>query len=515
MNNSKMNISNFYTKILLSLFFSVFIFFGCGYYIATLSVQDLLLFKIVTLLTTFFLSTYISFYFKSLKYIHFTILIIIALYSFIGISYGPPNSSLLASLLETNKQETIEFFININYWVLLFSIAFISCCILFIIIPLSLPTNVFWKKKLVKLCIAIFYCLLIYTGFQYPTYGFFRKIEYMVEDYYIYKNIFNQTKEDYPFAISYKESYKKNKFYIVIIGESVRRDYMSLYGYPINTTPFLNQVNGTFFNNYISAAPNTNPALHFTLSLSNTNRRHPLSENIVNLARTAGYNTYWISNQGGAGPKDVLTSEIAKYSENIRFLKYGDYNLSNISDFRLLSILNEIVQKETSNSVIFLHMIGSHPDTCLRVSDFPRTFNISKNEKINCYLDSILKLDSFIKKAKLIMDSTKEKYSLIYFSDHGMDISEAAIKVNFIYQENYMIPFFILNSDDQKKIYINEKISAVNFPAIFANWIGVTSEQIKNINDFKEISESKIKVFNWHKFVDFDTLETQKALKAE
>lgn len=31
---------------------------------------------------------------------------------------------------------------------------------------------------------------------------------------------------------------------------------MSLYGYPIKTTPFLDTVNGIILNNYYSAAPN-------------------------------------------------------------------------------------------------------------------------------------------------------------------------------------------------------------------------------------------------------------------
>ncbi len=50
-------------------------------------------------------------------------------------------------------------------------------------------------------------------------------------------------------VLSVKPKYKN---YIVIIGESATRGYHSLYGYPVKSTPFLDEVNGIFFNNYIS-----------------------------------------------------------------------------------------------------------------------------------------------------------------------------------------------------------------------------------------------------------------------
>lgn len=56
--------------------------------------------------------------------------------------------------------------------------------------------------------------------------------------------------------------------YVIVVGESMRRDYMSLFGYPTQTTPFLDQVKGTFYSDYISTAPNTFESLPRTLALS-------------------------------------------------------------------------------------------------------------------------------------------------------------------------------------------------------------------------------------------------------
>lgn len=48
-----------------------------------------------------------------------------------------------------------------------------------------------------------------------------------------------------------------NENYVIIVGESMRRDHMSLFGYPVSTTPFLDNAKGRFYSNYISTAPNT------------------------------------------------------------------------------------------------------------------------------------------------------------------------------------------------------------------------------------------------------------------
>ena len=44
----------------------------------------------------------------------------------------------------------------------------------------------------------------------------------------------------------------KYKNYVLVIGESLRQDYMSVYGYPLKTTPFLDDVNGVFIDAYYS-----------------------------------------------------------------------------------------------------------------------------------------------------------------------------------------------------------------------------------------------------------------------
>lgn len=512
-----MNVTDTNKKVFLCLLITLLSFFGTGFYLILFDTRYhfLLKFGISALsLFTFSAATYFSLNYRVTKVIHCFVLITISLYSFIGVCYGPPNSSFLTSFLETNKQEAIEFFMNINYWVFLLPTALILSTVSFVKLPILKPPSQ-KLNKIKKFSRLFIYVVLVYSCFPYPTYSFFINIKSTIKEYYLYKNNFKKKDSETLLVVAPQNGYKKYTFYVVIIGESVRKDYMSAYGYPIETTPFLNNVNGTFFTNYISAAPNTVPSLQFSLTLNNATTSRPLSENVVTIAKSAKFKTYWLSNQGAFGEYDSFISQIAQYTDEFKFLKLGDYDSANIDDFRLLKSLNDLLSQMDKNEshIIFIHMMGSHPYTCERLNGFPRKFHVSSHQATNCYLDTISKLDAFINKTKTIMDATSENYSILYFSDHGMDVSESGVKVNNIYKQNYAIPLFIINSDDQERHDINQQISAMNFPSIFANWIGVKSDSLLDINAYQELGQSNIEVFNWNKFISFDSLENQAPLE--
>ncbi|MCN7438821.1 sulfatase-like hydrolase/transferase, partial [Escherichia coli] len=90
---------------------------------------------------------------------------------------------------------------------------------------------------------------------------------------------------------------------VIVTGESVRRDYMSVYGYPVPTTPWLNTAPGLFIDGYTSAAASTVPSLNRTL-IYDYEQNPDSGNNVVALAAKAGYSTWWISNQGKLGEHD-------------------------------------------------------------------------------------------------------------------------------------------------------------------------------------------------------------------
>jgi len=49
----------------------------------------------------------------------------------------------------------------------------------------------------------------------------------------------------------YSQKPNKYKVRVFIIGESTNKSYMSAFGYPEKTTPFLDSISGTFYDNYL------------------------------------------------------------------------------------------------------------------------------------------------------------------------------------------------------------------------------------------------------------------------
>ncbi|MBX2683467.1 sulfatase-like hydrolase/transferase [Campylobacter lari] len=91
---------------------------------------------------------------------------------------------------------------------------------------------------------------------------------------------------------------------ILILGESTQRNYMSLYGYPLKTTPKLEnlfrQEKIFIFSDIISPFAATNTSLSKVLTFSNyENNTIPWFQqlNIIDIMNKVSYYTYWISNQ--------------------------------------------------------------------------------------------------------------------------------------------------------------------------------------------------------------------------
>ncbi|WP_162505626.1 sulfatase-like hydrolase/transferase [Candidatus Arsenophonus triatominarum] len=115
--------------------------------------------------------------------------------------------------------------------------------------------------------------------------------------------------------------------YVVVIGESARRDFMHAYGFPINNTPFMNSANGILFTHYISAGATTQHSLINSLSIP-----PKIANNIISLAKKRGFMTYWLSNQGAVGFNDTPVAAIGKKADYSVFLKKGNFSDSRASN---------------------------------------------------------------------------------------------------------------------------------------------------------------------------------------
>ena len=293
---------------------------------------------------------------------------------------------------------------------------------------------------------------------------------------------------------------------MVIIGESVSKKYLSVYGYTQPTTPFLNTVKGTFYQNFISPAGYTALSLPRMLALTHNYNDIEYETNVVTLAKKAGYTTHWYSNQGLVGKFETANSLISVRSDFIKYMNiyrhkeyYPENNLS--SDFKLLENLKDINFKK--KNVIFLHMLGSHSDFCNRLKDYKLIQYLEHGKNFNCYLSTINLLDDFTNQIYNTLIDKKTNFSIIYLSDHGLQLIGSHNDLNLIHgdksRQNFDVPFFILRDNDTKKIFIDEPTSGFNFLHIFAKELGVETRNLK--------VHHPIKVLSQNKFIDYEKLE--------
>ena len=430
-----------------------------------------------------------------------------------GIIYGKPTEAILISLIQTNKLEIIGYLMAIKYKIFL--------SVLFIIIQFfiyQITKKYKYKYKYFTIFAFIFLYIVSLFGISVNHHGINRNA-FLKNSIDSWKVIRKQKEEQRinlgdSSAIKIEGKIDNNddtEIRVVIIGESVRRDYMSVYGYPNNTTPFLNSAKGIFINGFVSPGPNTVSSLSRMLFKANPNENQILwGINVISLANKSGYETYWISNQGVNGWGDDLLFNLSKLASSAHFLKKGDFDSGANDDIEMLPVFSQIINKNQNSKVIYIHMMGSHEPVCKRLGEFKPSFNI--NSEAGCYAATIEKLDSFI---KLITENLKgKKYKLMYFSDHGLSVEKKHSFHDVDLYEEYQVPLFYLDSKEEKHINFNKTISGINLLDIYSSFINVKTNVTNSDYSFKlldQIQNDPDPIIFWEKYKPISSIQKKQA----
>lgn len=238
----------------------------------------------------------------------------------------------------------------------------------------------------------------------------------------------------------------QNETYVVIIGESLTRTHMGIYGYFRPTTPQLaalkNEGSLLVYKNAFSNHTHTMPTLSWALTDANqfNGKSYFHSASLVNVANAARFMTYWISNQNMAGPWDNLVSIIGHSADVLVSLNHGigRTTTTDVFDGALIPHLKKVITSGSDgNRMIFVHLMGNHGNYCTR---YPKRFDQfegplyndrfgatiandpSRWHRINCYDNSVLYNDHVV---SALIDTLKAQGGVaaaIYFSDHGDDV---------------------------------------------------------------------------------------------
>nr|WP_227591510.1 phosphoethanolamine transferase [Acinetobacter sp. Marseille-Q1620] len=472
---------------------------GLGFWDYLLTIKEFFIFFLVVIINALFLIC-IKQIVRKKQYIFFNIsLFIFILYisTATGFLQGHMSLGIIASISQTNVNEAFEFFSQIKLKFIIFSMILMLACIHYFGFCKAEYHLKFSKKMIVLLMI-----FNVYNLFLVQT----------VRAAYLYKKEEQILLEKNDKAVDWKISSVSPKYdtQVFIIGESVHRDYLSLYGFSEKTTPFLDQIPLTLIKHYVSAAPNTVTSLTRTLALIDKNKDINIGKNVISLAKQANYNTIWISNQGFLGKNDTAISKIAIHADHQLYLKSGNYMSKNIDDDELVNLFSQQIKKyKDRKNVIFLHMMGSHPNACERLFKFPRQYS-NYSESINCYLSSISKMDHFIKNIYYKLRSTQQSFTITYFSDHGMTIDEDHFYVDNDYKSNYNVPFFHLSSDMKHRQVIDKKVSAYDFLNLYAGFLGIRTPLLDSQRNLRDIPDNPdIYVFDWEKYVRYRDLKNK------
>lgn len=302
---------------------------------------------------------------------------------------------------------------------------------------------------------------------------------------------YETTQRTLPQGVTYEKDKKQLEKVYIIIGESASAKYLSLFGYPRPTTPFLDSLKHSdpdnfFFYKGSSPAALTREAIRLTLTYA-----APLhidtfykNKNIVELLNDADYDTYWLSNQYRGGAYDTYIAMIARCAD------YSRFEINPREDFSLLKAMYPFLEEE-KKQVFFLHTTGSHllytnGADSIDIQTFP------EKDIETQYIRTIHHTNRLLKDAYEVVVNDTVPAALFYFSDHGEIIGKGHGFVNNVSEEDminqFTVPIICFRNEAAKEIvtkdifdkYYDHEMQSISTQ----NIINIISEAIGyNISD--------------------------------
>ena len=251
--------------------------------------------------------------------------------------------------------------------------------------------------------------------------------------------------------------------YVLVIGESLNRGHMGLYGYKRDTTPRLDDMKDELivFDNVYSPHAATLMSLTKVLSFANRGAEQLafVRGSIVDYFKAAGFKTFWISNQFDTGGNDDLLGVWGHAADKSAFINRSYWRKLNAPyDEKVLPEYQAALADKAPKKFIVVHLMGSHSTYDKR---FPKEFakfsgDNPRAEKVAQYDNSVLYNDFVVSSLIDMLRKTGRTSALLYLSDHGEDISEAEDSCHchsevVATKEMFEIPFIIWSSDKYRQ----------------------------------------------------------------
>ncbi len=267
---------------------------------------------------------------------------------------------------------------------------------------------------------------------------------------------------------------------VLIKGESANRNHMGLYGYYRDTSPQLIKRDDLLvYNDVVSAYTMTLESVSSALTEANleNSKKSYESYNLMEVFRSAGVKTYWLSNQSPLGVWDNLVTLLAQQSDVTDFVNVtSNSSLDSFKktsyDSKLFSSLIKALDDEAPRKFILVHLMGSHADYAKRYPpEFARFEGANTTDKViaaydNSILYSDFVVDSLLSILSAYSVAQNAVSSAIYVSDHGENVYDDADYAGHDYTVNIPksiveIPFLVWLSPEFQDVY-PEKSQTIN-----------------------------------------------------
>lgn len=233
---------------------------------------------------------------------------------------------------------------------------------------------------------------------------------------------------------------------VIIIGESLTKTHMSLYGYAYPTTPMLEELQRDssliVFRNVESPDVHTVDSFNQFMVLGDevAGKRYEFKHRPVwiDVLRNGGYETIWISNQAKYGAFDNIPAQYASFSDTVIWSSPGNsawYSQSEVHfDEQVLKDYRRWVKSKSENNgdkhkrLTIFHLNGSHPvyagqyppeRSKFRRSDYGG-LPAHQRQTVADYDNSVSYNDSVV--VQIMREFSGKDAMVIYFSDHGQDL---------------------------------------------------------------------------------------------
>lgn len=372
-------------------------------------------------------------------------------------------TGIINSLLETNLSEAKEFLLAVvGPYEIIISITLVI-----------LGTTIYrygkrkqWSvpvflKKIITAVIAVWTCCSVYFVADLAI----NYNEFLLEEPIIpAQRITNSASVAYKNMLAYHELSKNINSHVeltennssipnivFILGEATNRNHMHLYGYYLPTTPHLDELNArgdlAVFTDVVSPHSTTIAVLSKLFTFANYESNLPWYKynNLIDIMNSAGYKTFWLSNQESSGIWGNVAQVYASHSSYHKFTRIRDsredYGVEDGALFPLVDEARNIAGPQKNFYVI--HLMGGH---IAYYNRYPYAFTKFSADDIKANLDPdqkkvVAQYDNAIYYNDYVVTTIMEKFKdtntlVIYVPDHSEAVFDEGSDVNGHLEEN-------------------------------------------------------------------------------